>query len=745
MRSRSLMQALLIVLAMVVCVPRVVPQAEAGSHQRPRIGLALSGGGARGAAHVGVLRVLEEMQIPVDYIAGTSMGSVVGGLYASGMSVDGIEEALAEIPWKDIFSDRQPREDRRYRRKQDDYVYLVKHKVGVDDSGEVNIAPALIQGQKFDLALRRYLLPAANVKDFDRLGIPYRAVASDIVTGKAVVLGSGDLPTAIRASMAVPAAFAPVEIGDKLLVDGGVSMNLPVSVVRDMGADIVIAVDISTPGLKREEIRSALDMLNQLSALLTRRDTEAQIASLRGLDVLIVPELGGTVTSADFKPDKLLEAAAIGEAGARSRQSELGRLSLPADRYAAYRKRTAPTRSEPPTIDYVRVENESRLSDEVITSRIAVEAGEPLDPEEIDRDIGRIYDQDNFESVRYGVEERDGETGVVITAREKSWGTSALQFGLQLSSSSSDDSQFNIGAAYTMMPVNELNAEWRTFVQIGEEPLLFTEFYQPLDPEEKWFVNVGGGYLSRNVKIYEELSADTPSVEYDVDYLGIRLVGGRNLEDWGRLSLAYNRYAGDADVSTGGAAFDDFDFDDGDLELRLAVDTLDNIAFPSKGWRAFAYGRMARTGLSANTDFEQFGASVMKAGSLGRHRYNALAHFETTRDDDAPIQSLFRLGGFARLSGFTENQLAGQHAGLLRGVYFYDLETKLVDTYVGGTLEAGNVWQDRNDMGLDDGILAGSLFLGADTFIGPLFLSYGYAEGGNHGVYLFIGKPWFRF
>ena len=171
MRSRSLMQALLIVLAMVVCVPRVVPQAEAGSHQRPRIGLALSGGGARGAAHVGVLRVLEEMQIPVDYIAGTSMGSVVGGLYASGMSVDGIEEALAEIPWKDIFSDRQPREDRRYRRKQDDYVYLVKHKVGVDDSGEVNIAPALIQGQKFDLALRRYLLPAANVKDFDRLGI----------------------------------------------------------------------------------------------------------------------------------------------------------------------------------------------------------------------------------------------------------------------------------------------------------------------------------------------------------------------------------------------------------------------------------------------------------------------------------------------------------------------------------------------------------------------------------------------
>ncbi|MEN8174347.1 MAG: patatin-like phospholipase family protein [Pseudomonadota bacterium] len=723
-----------------------VVTAGEGTGQRPKIGLALSGGGARGAAHVGALRVLEEMRIPIDFIAGTSMGSIVGGLYASGMSVEEIEQALAEIPWSEIFSDRPPRERRRFRRKQDDYTFLVRHRVGVEESEkELNIAPALIQGQKFDLTLRRYTLPVAKVKDFDEFRIPYRAVAADIVTGEAVVLEEGDLPEAIRASMAVPAVFAPVEIGDKLLVDGGVAMNLPVSVVRDMGADIVIAIDISTPGLSREEIRSALDMLNQLSALLTRRDTEAQIASLRGRDVLIVPELGEEVTSADFKPEKLRRAIAIGEAEARAKQPELERLSLSPQRYAAYRKGITPQPAVMPVVDYVRVENQSRLGDDVIAHHLRAKAGEPLDPGKIEEDISRIYDLDNFESVRYDVEEEDGDTGLAVTAKEKSWGTSSLQFGLDLSSVSSEGSRFNLGAAYTMMPVNELNAEWRTFARLGEEPLLFTEFYQPLDAEEHWFVNLGGGYVSRSIRVFEDLSSDAPSVEYDVDSFGVRLVAGRNLEDWGRLSLAYSLFTGDADVVTGDPGVSDFEFDSGDLELRFDVDTLDNVSFPSKGWRTSAFGLVSRDWLGADTDFEQYGASLLGAGSHGRHRYNALAFFGTTPDDDAPVQNLFRLGGFARLSGFSENQLAGQHAGLLRGTYLYDLQTGLVDTYVGGTLEAGDVWQARDDVDFDDLIFAGSLFLGADTVIGPLYLGYGHAEGGNNGFYLFVGKPWFRF
>ena len=222
--------------------------------QRPKIGLALSGGGARGAAHVGVLRVLEELRIPVDYIAGTSMGSIIAGLYASGMTLDQIEHALVTMDWEHIFDDDPPREELSFRRKRDDDLYLVKAKPGIRD-GELKFPAGLIQGQKFDLALRELTLPVAAVKDFDRLTIPFRAVASDIGTGQPVVLASGDLAKAMRASMAVPGAFAPAQIDGRVLVDGGITNNLPVSVVRDMGADIVIAVDISTPLASPDEVR----------------------------------------------------------------------------------------------------------------------------------------------------------------------------------------------------------------------------------------------------------------------------------------------------------------------------------------------------------------------------------------------------------------------------------------------------------------------------------------------------------
>jgi len=376
---------------------------------RPKIGLALSGGGARGGAHVGVLKVIERLRIPIDYIAGTSMGAVVGGLYAAGMSPGEIEQAIEDIDWDDIFRDQPPREERRFRRKQDDQLFLIKQRPGVRErEREVNIVPALIQGQKLDLALHKLTLPVSDVTDFDDLRIPFRAVATDVVEGRAVILDGGDLAEAIRASMAIPAVFAPVALGDKLLVDGGITINLPVSVVREMGADIVIAVDISGPRRGREEITNALQMLDQIASLITWRNTEAQLASLRGRDVLIVPDLGDEVLAADF--DKLVRAVEIGERGAEAKGPELARLTVSGGTYAAHRERHAPPVYSPPTIDYVRVENNSRLGDEVILRRLDIRAGDPLDPDRLDAEMSRIYDQDNFERVTYRVERKDGRT-----------------------------------------------------------------------------------------------------------------------------------------------------------------------------------------------------------------------------------------------------------------------------------------------------------------------------------------------
>ena len=257
---------------------------------RPRIGLVLSGGGARGGIHVGVLRALEELRIPIDYIAGTSIGAVIGGFYASGLTADQIEDVIDNIDWDAAFLEDTPRALRSFRRKREDDLFLVARAPGLND-GQFDFPLGVVQGQIIDLITSETVLPASRIRNFDDLPIPFRAVAADIATGEAVVLGSGNLANALRATMSVPAIIAPIEIDGRLLVDGGVAMNLPIEVARDMGADIVIAVDITSPLLAREELDTVLDVTAQLTTLLTRYGVEAQLETLTSSDVLLTAEV----------------------------------------------------------------------------------------------------------------------------------------------------------------------------------------------------------------------------------------------------------------------------------------------------------------------------------------------------------------------------------------------------------------------------------------------------------------------
>ena len=311
---------------------------------RPKIGLVLSGGGARGAAHIGVLKVLEEHRIPIDFIAGTSMGSLVGGLYASGLSPAQLDSVISNTDWTETFADNIPRGDRSFRRKRDDDLYLVKHKPGFR-GGTLLFPPGILDGHRVDLLLKRLTLPVVTVRDFDELSIPYRAVAADIVTGEAVVLDHGDLALAMRASMSIPAAFAPREIDGRLLVDGGIVNNFPIDVVRRMGADVVIAVDIATPAAGREQLGSVPAITAQLATLASEQNSRRQIASLAGRDVFIQPPLG-SITVASF--DRATEAVAIGERAAREALPALERLAVSPEEYGAYQAaRTARAAANP--------------------------------------------------------------------------------------------------------------------------------------------------------------------------------------------------------------------------------------------------------------------------------------------------------------------------------------------------------------------------------------------------------------
>lgn len=718
--------------------PSAKAEDESAATPRPRIGLVLGGGGARGGAHVGVLKVLEELRIPVDYIAGTSMGSIVGGLYASGLNAQDIEREMLAMDWQNLFRDEPSRADRSFRRKSDDYSYAFKVKPGFND-GKIAIPLAYIRGQKFDLELNRLTMPVFEVTDFDRLPIPYRAVATDIETGEAVVLAGGNLSMALRASMAVPAAFDPVQIDGRLLVDGGLSNNVPVNVARDMGAEVLIVVDVGGGLSSRKNITSALSVTGQLANYLFTLNTAQQLKTLGPRDVLIRPPLGD-IGGGGF--DRVPETFPIGESAARAAVDALRRYSLSPEDYARHvASRARPARGSP-IVDFVRIDNHSRVGDAVIVERISAKPGQPLDLERLERDIGQIYGLEIFESVRYEVVREDGKTGLLISATEKHWGPGYLQFGLATSNNMKGESTFKLGAQYLRTEINELNGEWRLGGQVGDEPGLFTELYQPLDPLSRYFATGKVGYGRTNEDVFDD--AGHRLARFQLSRYQVELAAGRDFGTWGESRLGYLRQSGTAHDSIGAPA-PNIDVDVGYVFLRLSDDKLNNVNFPSAGHFGLAEYRASREGLGASTYYDQAVLQYAHAASWGRNTVIGRINGFSTMGGTAPLGARTKLGGWMRLSGLQEDQLTGQYAGLIDLIYMRRIgDIQLFKTYIGASLERGNVWQDSKDVSFSNSISAGSVFLGVDTPIGPLYLTYGHASTGDNSFYIYLG-PRFTF
>jgi NTE family protein len=669
------------------------------------------------------------------------MGAIVGGLYASGLSADQIEQVLNNIDWGDAFNDRSPRVDRPFVRKRDDDNYLVKREVGLDDDLQVRFPAGLISGQKIDLILKSSTLHVDRIDDFDELPTPFRAIATDILTGHAVVLSHGDLARSIRASMSVPAIFAPVEIEGKLLVDGGVANNVPVNVVRQMGADIVIAVDVGSPSLTREQLNSVFGITNQLTWILTARNTDAQIASLKKTDTFIQPALG-EFSSADFNGARTV--IPLGEEAAQSKIAQLRPKGVSNDAYAAHLAARASRREADPVVEFVRVENDSTLADGVIEARLSQPVGKPLDSARMDRDIGLVFGLGNFESVRYAVVNENDKTGVVVRANERAWGPNFVQGGIQLSQTDNGDSSFNIGAQIRRPGINELNGEIRVALQIGASPSIGVGLYQPLDEQSRWFVAPRAFAGSTDYNLF----ADGQRIaEYRVRSAGAELAGGYNFGTWAELAGGLRWYTGDAELRTGDPVLPDYDFDGGEAFLRFTADTLDDVNFPREGLYSGIDWVSSQTALGADQDFDKIDAGFVYATSWDRDTLNAAARVGWTASGDLPVQSLFQLGGPFRLSGLDSNALSGQYLGFARLTYFRRVnDFQLMPAYLGGSLEAGNAWLDRDDVGLGDLWYGGNLFFGVDTPIGPLYLGGGYSQGGSgdggqFAGFLLLGRP----
>jgi NTE family protein len=732
-RTRKAVLTTILIAGFLVAAPvNAVQCKHAPVNDRPKIGLALGGGGARGGAHIGVLKVLEEMRIPVDYIAGTSMGSIVGGLLATGMTSEEIEAAISEADWADLFEDSTEREDQPLRRKNDDELGFYIPAIGVGENNEL-LPSGAIAGQKIVFLFENMTSQRVQVTDFNQLPIPYRAVSADIVTGDVVIIDEGDISVAMRASMSVPGVFDPMHWEDHLLVDGGIVRNLPIDVVRDMGADVVIAVNVGTPPATREELGNLIAIFGQMSSLMINKNTQQQIEEMQQGDILITPDLGD-FSAADF--EHVGETIPIGFEAANAKRGELQGMSVSEQQYRAWKKGVDDCVTGPPRVDFVRLNNQSRFSDEILMQKIKIRPGDSLDLEQLDSDIRQIYALGFIRHARYHIVEENGEQGVAIEVLPDARGSDFIQSGLEITS---DDrsSEFNIKLGYLKTDLNDRGAEVRTAIQIGEDVGFLGELYYPIDKRLRWIFRPQVNYSRREVRIYDQAGAVIS--EWDIDEYGGRVGFGREFGRHVGLFAGVRGYVGQSKVGIGLPGSSDFRYKGGEWYLSARYDRLDDRFFPSEGSYASLVYINSDENLGADAKYEQVGFTWFTSRTWDRNNIFLGTRFNTTLDDNAPVYSLFTGGGFLNMSGFHPNQLVGQHFGASVLGYRYQItQSGLIPGYAGMTVEYGNAAQKSSDV-YSDGILNGSFFISYKTPIGPIYAGVGWSEDHSGLIFLRMG------
>nr|WP_245777321.1 patatin-like phospholipase family protein [Marinobacter pelagius] len=723
------MKTLLILLLCLLAPASLLAQ----ERERARVGLVLSGGGAKGMAHVGVLRVLEEMNIPVDVVVGTSAGSAVGALYASGMPVARIEEQFIELDWLSSFRDDPGRVYKPIRRKQDDWRFPVLPGLGVRADG-LHVGGGIVAGQNLGFILNELTRNAALVEDFDRLAIPFRAVATDLATGEQVVIGRGNLAEAVRASMSIPGVYAPVELDGRLLVDGGVANNLPVSVARDMGADVIIAVDITDPLMDTDDLREAFSVVGQLTTLLTRRNTEQQLDLLDERDILIRPDLRGH-TSADFYQAPLLFE--LGATAARNHASELRPLQVSRTDWTGYKARMATRAFSAGPIARIEIESSRRLARDFLRERIRQRVGEPLDVPALEEDLKRIYGLGYYETVSYSLSPSPDGTVLVIQPREKTWGPNYLSFGLGYEDNFDGETRFNIASALRMTELNRLGGEWHTGLQLGTEPWVRTQWYQPLDYGYDRFLALGGEYSRDNFGVYDE--AGRQIAEVDVTFRSADLALGMELGGDAEARLTYTRGYATVDEEVGEPVAPDDAIHQGNLTLRLVHDSLNDSFFPTAGAFAGVKARFEREDLGSDRHFDSVTTLLLGTGSWQGLTLTGLLFAEDVTRGEAGVENHVRLGGFRRLSAFAPGQITGESAAMASAYASQSFGGPLMPWFAGVGFEAGNAWDSLSDASWDGSVRSWSLFAGVDTFLGPVQLAGAYNNQDNWSAYLNIG------
>lgn len=751
------------------------PKRHAKDYKRPRIGLVLSGGGARGGAHLGIIKAFEHHNIPIDAIVGTSMGSFIGGLYASGMSSGEIERQLTTMDWTKVITFDYDRQEIPFRRKHLQRAFPGNAKVGVNKDAEIVLGTGLFKRQNMLIYLKKKTYGVSNLKNFDELRIPFRSVASRLEDGATVVLRDGSLAESIYASIAIPGGFDPITINGEVLVDGGVADNLPLDVMREeMNVDYIVVVDISTPYDDHAKFDNYIAVLGQLSNILMRKNVEETITSMEGREneTLIIPDLTGYTP---LDADKYPEIIAIGEVKAEEvYNSDLSHLSLyEKDYYEYLADRPKPKKYESPVIDKIELDNGTYLNDEAILSLVHAKVGDKLDSEQLDLDVTDIYNLMIFDDVTYKVIQKDGLNVLKITTTP-SWDVNGqVKFAIGFEDNFDGHSDYFVKMEYVEFGLNSYAGEWRTRVSFGQENLLLTEIYQPLDAYGYTFIRPSLFYRNRKVYVSPSILAEhnveaglndtftMQAKEYGGALgLGVNITKNMRVEAGGIVkkvnpSSSFMKN----DINSSGDVVSSFEEVEGDANVfniygAIEYDSLDNAFFPRKGYRAeftYRYSEQFEGDYSA---FSQYLLDVTGVYTFGRHTFAPRLKMGSTFNatdfsNSQDFTAYYTLGGLFELSGLPTNAVTGSNVALGSLIYRYRLTddgffgSLSMPMYAGMSLESGNTWYDESDLhsfSSDKLLYAGSLFLAADTIIGPFYMGVGSTEFDYYSFYISLGK-----
>lgn len=734
--------------------------ASLAAETRPKIGLVLAGGGAKGAAHIGVLKALEEMHIPIDYITGTSMGAYIGGLYASGLSADEIEVFIDSVDWNSGFVDKVERSERQIRDKEYEDRYQIGTDIGFSFT-ELKAPKGFVQGQNMAKILRTTSGNIPTLESFDDLPIPFRAVATDIEKLEPVILDKGNLAEAMMASMSVPGALPPVEYEGRLLVDGGSVNNMPVDIAREMGADIIIAVDIGSDYLEAKDISSYLSVMGQLTNYIVKNSTLEQEKLLEEQDILLSPHVG-KMDTAEF--DKMSFAYEKGYDIAYEKHKSLDKLVLSENSYQEYldkkkHKTEQLSRGETLQVNKIVIKNNSLYTEKMLRDRLNLKENKAYNARELEEHIRDLYVIDRFERVDYFYEENEAGThDLVVEVKEKSWGPNYLDFRFALEDDFDNQSKYSLGMSINFTDIEltgfrDNRSELRTNFELGTDKLISAELYTPFLINQLLFTSFKSTYSVEQKKFSlsgNELSSidnDFPLEYSDLVFEAAFGLQGRLWSDF-RIGGRYTK----GDVAFSSISSIDASYTREGIFAQYRLDTLDNYTFPTKGF----YVRSEYLYSHDNVDDSvididgtkdsvvEFSVNTRAAWTYSRHTFVGNFEYGVVENKNGDLQLEPKsLGGFLRLSGTPKDSLTGQNLVFASLVYRYrlmDNDFGLFQSpiYLGASLENGGLWNDEH---FDDAPIytAGSIFAGVDSPIGPIIFAYGRTEQNHESVYLSIG------